>query len=127
MKSRARAIRRTTSPGKIVWAVSGGEIINPSFGGALRKEWVIMLEYNNWRHGTPRRTQAKSTRARVLLIQADARHFAPLFRNLPLADSHLDVILDLLDIPLQQELIYLLRHPGGPVGRIPARPEFLSS
>ena len=50
------------------------------------------------------------------LIQADARDFAHLPAELALANIHLDVLLDLLDIPefLQQKLVHLLRHPGAP-------------
>jgi ribosomal protein L11 methylase PrmA len=46
-----------------------------------------------------RNLQHNHRRDQVYLIQADARHFAHLPADLALANIHLDVLLDLLDLP----------------------------
>lgn len=61
---------------------------------------VLAVEYNE----LAVRTAAKNARhnrreGEILLIQGDARHFAYLPGDLVLANLHLDVLLDLLNIP----------------------------
>jgi ribosomal protein L11 methyltransferase len=67
---------------------------------ALGAEPVIAVEYNELAVRTAARNFKHNQRERqVHLIQADARHFAHLPASLALANIHLDVLLDLLDIP----------------------------
>ena len=92
---------------------------------ALGAERVVAVEYNELAVLTcARNLKHNQRRAEVDLIQADARDFAHLPADLALANIHLDVLLDLLDIPgvSQQELVYLLRHPGGPAGEVSGAP-----
>jgi ribosomal protein L11 methyltransferase len=58
------------------------------------------VEYNELAVRTAARNLKHNDRtAEVHLIQADARHFAHLPADLVLANIHLDVLLDLLDLP----------------------------
>jgi ribosomal protein L11 methyltransferase len=67
---------------------------------ALGAERVIAVEYNDLAVLTCARNLKHNQRqCQVHLIQADARHFAHLPADLVLANIHLDVLLDLLDIP----------------------------
>jgi ribosomal protein L11 methyltransferase len=67
---------------------------------ALGAERVIALEYNELAVRTASRNLRHNHReGQVHLIQADARHFAHLPGELALANIHLDVLLDLLNIP----------------------------
>ncbi|MEJ2673310.1 MAG: 50S ribosomal protein L11 methyltransferase [Deltaproteobacteria bacterium] len=67
---------------------------------ALGAERVMAVEYNELAVRTAARNLRHNQRAsEVHLIQADARHFAHLPAELALANIHLDVLLDLLDIP----------------------------
>lgn len=67
---------------------------------ALGAERVIAVEYNELAVLTAARNlKHNQRRAEVDLIQADARDFAHLQAGLVLANIHLDVLLDLLDIP----------------------------
>ncbi len=67
---------------------------------ALGAERVIAVEYNELAVLTAARNLKHNARPPgVHLIQADARHFAHLPASLVLANIHLDVLLDLLDIP----------------------------
>ena len=67
---------------------------------ALGAERVVAVEYNELAVRTAARNLKHNQRGpEVHLIQADARHFAHLPANLVLANIHLDVLLDLLDIP----------------------------
>ena len=67
---------------------------------ALGAEPVIAVEYNELAVRTAARNFKHNQReGQVHLIQADARHFAHLPSSLALANIHLDVLLDLLDIP----------------------------
>jgi ribosomal protein L11 methyltransferase len=67
---------------------------------ALGAQRVIAVEYNELAVRTAARNLKHNDRtAEVHLIQADARHFAHLPADLVLANIHLDVLLDLLDIP----------------------------
>jgi len=67
---------------------------------ALGAERVIAVEYNELAVLTAARNlKHNQRRSGVHLIQADARHFAHLPADLVLANIHLDVLLDLLDIP----------------------------
>ena len=92
---------------------------------ALGAERVVAVEYNELAVRTAARNLKHNQRqGQVHLIQADARHFAHLPADLALANIHLDVLLDLLDIPgvSRQGLVYLLRHPGDPDGEISGAP-----
>ncbi len=67
---------------------------------ALGAKRVIAVEYNELAVLTcARNLKHNQRRSEVDLIQADARHFAHLPASLVLANIHLDVLLDLLDIP----------------------------
>jgi ribosomal protein L11 methyltransferase len=67
---------------------------------ALGAERVVAVEYNELAVLTcARNLKHNQRRAQVDLFQADARHFAHLPADLVLANIHLDVLLDLLDIP----------------------------
>ncbi|MFZ5450154.1 MAG: 50S ribosomal protein L11 methyltransferase [Thermodesulfobacteriota bacterium] len=67
---------------------------------ALGAQRVIAVEYNELAVLTAARNlKHNQSTNKVHLIQADARHFAHLPANLVLANIHLDVLLDLLDIP----------------------------
>jgi ribosomal protein L11 methyltransferase len=67
---------------------------------ALGAERVVAVEYNELAVRTAARNLKHNQRTpEVHLIQADARHFAHLPAGLVLANIHLDVLLDLLDIP----------------------------
>jgi ribosomal protein L11 methyltransferase len=67
---------------------------------ALGAQQVTAVEYNELAVRTcARNLQHNHRRDQVYLIQADARHFAHLPADLALANIHLDVLLDLLDLP----------------------------
>ena len=67
---------------------------------ALGAEQVVAVEYNELAVLTcARNLKHNQRRSEVHLIQADARHFAHLAADLALANIHLDVLLDLLEIP----------------------------
>lgn len=67
---------------------------------ALGAERVIAVEYNELAVLTAARNlKHNQCRSNVDLLQADARDFAYLPASLVLANIHLDVLLDLLDIP----------------------------
>jgi ribosomal protein L11 methyltransferase len=67
---------------------------------ALGTATVIAVEYNELAVLTcARNLKHNQQRDRVHLIQADARHFAHVEADLVLANIHLDVLLDLLDLP----------------------------
>jgi ribosomal protein L11 methyltransferase len=67
---------------------------------ALGSQRVIAVEYNELAvRSAARNLKHNQREAEVHLIQADARHFAHLGAGLVLANIHLDVLLDLLDIP----------------------------
>jgi len=67
---------------------------------ALGAERVVAVEYNELAVRTAARNFKHNQRqGQVHLIQADARHFAHLPAGLALANIHLDVLLDLLDLP----------------------------
>jgi ribosomal protein L11 methyltransferase len=67
---------------------------------ALGAERVVAVEYNELAVRTAARNLKHNQRVpEVHLIQADARHFAHLPAGLVMANIHLDVLLDLLDIP----------------------------
>jgi len=67
---------------------------------ALGAQRVIAVEYNELAVLTcARNLKHNQRRSQVDLIQADARDFAHLPADLALANIHLDVLLDLLDIP----------------------------
>jgi ribosomal protein L11 methyltransferase len=66
----------------------------------LGAERVVAVEYNELAVRTAARNLKHNQReGQVHLIQADARHFAHLPASLALANIHLDVLLDLLDLP----------------------------
>jgi ribosomal protein L11 methyltransferase len=68
---------------------------------ALGAERVVAVEYNELAVRTAARNLKHNQReGQVHLIQADARHFAHLPASLVLANIHLDVLLDLLAIPV---------------------------
>jgi ribosomal protein L11 methyltransferase len=67
---------------------------------ALGAERVVAVEYNELAVLTcARNLKHNQRRAEVDLIQADARDYAHLPAGLTLANIHLDVLLDLLNIP----------------------------
>jgi len=67
---------------------------------ALGTKKVVALEYNELAVLTAKRNLRHNQREKdVLLIQGDARHFAHLPADLACANIHLDVLLDLLDLP----------------------------
>jgi len=67
---------------------------------ALGAERVVAVEYNELAVLTAARNLRHNHRqGQVLLIQGDARHFAYPPADLALANIHLDVLLDLLDLP----------------------------
>jgi ribosomal protein L11 methyltransferase len=67
---------------------------------ALGAARVVAVEYNELAVLTcARNLKHNHRRADVDLIQADARHFAYLEADLVLANIHLDVLLDLLNLP----------------------------
>ena len=67
---------------------------------ALGARRLIAVEYNELAVRTAARNLKHNPGgSEVHLIQADARHFAHLPAGLVLANIHLDVLLDLLDIP----------------------------
>jgi ribosomal protein L11 methyltransferase len=67
---------------------------------ALGAQRVVAIEYNDLAVRTAARNFRHNQRERqALLIQADARDFAHLPADLALANIHLDILLDLLQIP----------------------------
>lgn len=67
---------------------------------ALGARRVVAVEYNDLAVRTAARNLRHNRREQeVLLIQGDARHFAYPPADLALANIHLDVLLDLLDLP----------------------------
>jgi ribosomal protein L11 methyltransferase len=67
---------------------------------ALGAERVVAVEYNELAVRTAARNLKHNQREQeVLLIHGDAHHFAYPSAQLALANIHLDVLLDLLDIP----------------------------
>jgi ribosomal protein L11 methyltransferase len=67
---------------------------------ALGAKRVVALEYNEPAVLTAKRNVRHNEReSDVLLVQGDARHFAYVPADLVCANIHLDVLLDLLDIP----------------------------
>ena len=67
---------------------------------ALGAKRVVAVEYNELAvRSAARNLKHNQREGEVLLFQADARHFAHLPAELALANIHLDVLLDLLDIP----------------------------
>ncbi len=67
---------------------------------ALGAERVVAVEYNELAVRAAARNLKLSQRPRqALLIQGEARHFAHLQADLVLANIHLEVLLDLLEIP----------------------------
>jgi len=67
---------------------------------ALGAARVMAVEYNELAVLTcARNLKHNHRRQQVHLLQADARHFAHLPADLALANIHLDVLLDLLDLP----------------------------
>ncbi|MCX5893634.1 MAG: 50S ribosomal protein L11 methyltransferase, partial [Deltaproteobacteria bacterium] len=67
---------------------------------ALGAERVVAVEYNELAaRAAARNLKHNQRECDVLLIQGDARQFAYPPAQLALANIHLDVLLDLLDIP----------------------------
>ena len=67
---------------------------------ALGAARVVAVEYNDLAVRTASRNFRHNRRQNeVLLVQADARHFANLPGDLALANIYLDVLLDLLELP----------------------------
>jgi ribosomal protein L11 methyltransferase len=67
---------------------------------AMGARRVIAVEYNELAVRTAARNIRHNHREKeILLIQGDARHFAHFPGKLALANIHLDVLLDLLEIP----------------------------
>ncbi len=67
---------------------------------ALGAERVVAVEYNDLAaRAAARNLRHNQREPQVLLIEGDARHFAYPEAQLALANIHLDVLLDLLDIP----------------------------
>ena len=93
---------------------------------ALGAERVVAVEYNELAVRTAARNlKHNQRRAEVHLIQADARHFAHLPAGLVLANIHLDVLLDLLDLPefLDKDWYIFSGILGDPVGDVSGAPE----
>jgi ribosomal protein L11 methyltransferase len=87
------------SPGRVLDLGTGTGILALA-ALALGARTVVAVEYNELAVLTAARNLKHNDRtAKVDLIQADARHFAYLPASLVLANIHLDVLLDLLDIP----------------------------
>ena len=120
-----RRVYDTDAPRRVLDLGTGTGIL--TLGAlALGAEQVVAVEYNELAVRTAARNLRHNQRqGQVHLIQADARDFAHLPAGLVLANIHLDVLLDLLDLPEfpPQRLVYLLRHPGGPVGGFSDAPE----
>ncbi|MGB6065541.1 MAG: 50S ribosomal protein L11 methyltransferase, partial [Desulfomonilaceae bacterium] len=67
---------------------------------ALGAKRVVAVEYNELAVRSAARNLKHNQRGNdVLLLQADARHYAHIPADLALANMHLDVLLDLLDLP----------------------------
>jgi ribosomal protein L11 methyltransferase len=67
---------------------------------ALGAGRVLAVEYNDLAvHTAARNVRRNAKKQEILLIHGDARDFAYLPADLALANIHLDVLLDLLDIP----------------------------
>ena len=120
-----RRVYEADAPRKVLDLGTGTGILSLA-ALALGAERVVAVEYNELAVLTcARNLKHNQRRAEVDLIQADARDYAHLPAGLALANIHLDVLLDLLAIPefLTQRLVYLLRHPGDPVGGVSSAPE----
>lgn len=94
-----RRVYETATPRRVLDLGTGTGILALATT-ALGAEKVIAVEYNELAVRTAARNLKHNERAsEVHLIQADARHYAHLPASLVLANIHLDVLLDLLDIP----------------------------
>jgi ribosomal protein L11 methyltransferase len=94
-----RQVYATDSPRHVLDLGTGTGILTLA-ALALGAERVVAVEYNELAVLTAARNlNHNQRRPQVHLIQADARHFAHLPADLVLANIHLDVLLDLLDIP----------------------------
>jgi ribosomal protein L11 methyltransferase len=94
-----RRVYDTDAPRKVLDLGTGTGILSLA-ALALGAERVVAVEYNELAVLTcARNLKHNERRAEVDLIQADARNFVHLPAGLALANIHLDVLLDLLDIP----------------------------
>ncbi|MBU4231551.1 MAG: 50S ribosomal protein L11 methyltransferase [Desulfobacterales bacterium] len=94
-----RRVYDTEAPRKVLDLGTGTGILALA-SLALGAQRVVAVEYNELAVRTcARNLKHNQRRAEVDLIQADARDYAHLDAGLTLANIHLDVLLDLLNIP----------------------------
>jgi ribosomal protein L11 methyltransferase len=94
-----RRVYETDTPRRVLDLGAGTGILTLA-ALALGAQQATALEYNELAALTcARNLKHNHRRGQVHLIQADARHFAYLPADLALANIHLDVLLDLLDLP----------------------------
>ena len=94
-----RRVYEADAPRKVLDLGTGTGILSLA-ALALGAERVVAVEYNELAVLTcARNLKHNQRRAEVDLIQADARDYAHLPAGLALANIHLDVLLDLLNIP----------------------------
>jgi ribosomal protein L11 methyltransferase len=94
-----RRVFETEPPQRVLDLGTGTGILSLA-SLALGAHRVVAVEYNELAVRSAARNLKHNQRENeVLLLQADARHFAHLPAELALANIHLDVLLDLLDIP----------------------------
>jgi ribosomal protein L11 methyltransferase len=94
-----RRVFKTDPPREVLDLGTGTGILSLA-SVALGARRVIAVEYNELAVRTAARNLRHNHREKeILLIQGDARDFAHLPGELALANIHLDVLLDLLNIP----------------------------
>ncbi|HZE20769.1 MAG TPA: 50S ribosomal protein L11 methyltransferase, partial [Desulfobaccales bacterium] len=94
-----RQVYKADSPRRVLDLGTGTGILTLA-ALALGAEQAIAVEYNELAALTcARNLKHNQRRSQVQLIQADARDFSYLPADLALANIHLDVLLDLLDLP----------------------------
>ena len=94
-----RQVFQTETPGRVLDLGTGTGVLSLA-ALALGARQVIAVEYNDLAvHAAARNLRHNAGEQDILLIHGDARHFAYLPADLALANIHLDVLLDLLDLP----------------------------
>ena len=94
-----RQVFQAESPKRVLDLGTGTGVLSLA-ALALGAEQVIAVEYNDLAvHTAARNVRHNAKEQDTFLIHGDARHFAHVPAGLALANIHLDVLLDLLELP----------------------------